>query len=462
MKAIILAAGMGTRSRLSHPKCLTEINGIPIIEKQIESLRSNDILDISIVVGFKKEEIKEKCKDLEIKFYTNERFDRTGMLESLYCAKEKLNDDVLILYGDLFLEKEAIKRLVKNGKDICLGIDGSKEINPKEEKAFEDYHGKIINKGSTKVRIESEIIKEIGKGIENPDGEFMGVIKISKQAAPRFLEKLNQLVESGEIVNYPSPSYLIKSLISDGERIGVSYIMPGEYLEINYPEDLVKAKKKFSTKIKAILFDAEDVLYYRDDETLKPIIDFFNDREIDVSTEKFREAYDKDKMKLFKNQISKDEHLRGVLKYLGINDMENQFFEEFYGVFRESYSKFKKTEGINELFKEISKKGIKIAILTDTMSSSEKRWQWLKSENLDKFVTAVICSSETGFTKDQGESFETALKIVGTLPKETLFVGHKKYEMIGAKKANVHAGSLEKNVGEEIYIMSLNNLKNLI
>ena len=66
MNAIILAAGMGTRLRPltnDRPKCLVEVNGIPMVERQIQFLKEKDIEDITLISGYKAEALdflKEK------------------------------------------------------------------------------------------------------------------------------------------------------------------------------------------------------------------------------------------------------------------------------------------------------------------------------------------------------------------------------------------------------------------
>ena len=53
MKALILAAGMGTRLvpvSANIPKAMVPVNGKPILVKQIENLIDNDVTDIAVVV----------------------------------------------------------------------------------------------------------------------------------------------------------------------------------------------------------------------------------------------------------------------------------------------------------------------------------------------------------------------------------------------------------------------------
>ena len=92
MKAIILAAGQGTRLKKytqDLPKGMLSFMGKTVIERQIEMFRKCGINDIIVIRGFAADKIQYEG----IKYYMNEDFANTNMVESLMCAKEEFNDD---------------------------------------------------------------------------------------------------------------------------------------------------------------------------------------------------------------------------------------------------------------------------------------------------------------------------------------------------------------------------------
>ena len=122
MRAIILAAGEGKRLRpLTNniPKCMVKLFGKSILEHQIMTLRSCGINDISVVTGY--------CKDHVdfpgIKYYHNENFDSTNMVETLFCAKEKFCDSVIVSYGDIIFQSTVLKKLINSVYDTSIVID---------------------------------------------------------------------------------------------------------------------------------------------------------------------------------------------------------------------------------------------------------------------------------------------------------------------------------------------------
>ena len=145
MKAIILEAGVGSRMGdlpMNMPKCLWEINNTPILKKQITSLVENGITDVSVVVGYKSEIVKNLFKESNIKFYTNLNYKKTGMLESLFCAEGELNDEFILVYGDVYFEPKVIKKLLQDENDFCIVVSKPKKMKYESKLYFEDYYGR--------------------------------------------------------------------------------------------------------------------------------------------------------------------------------------------------------------------------------------------------------------------------------------------------------------------------------
>jgi len=213
--------------------------------------------------------------------------------------------------------------------------------------------------------------------------------------------------------------------------------------------------------IKAVIFDAEDVIYYRDEETLKPILDFFKKGNFHISAQQLKNALDEHRLESYKGNISKDMHLKKALEFLKIK-FDDKFFNEFAGVFRKNFSSIKVKNDILDVFKKIKSMGIKIAILTDTFSTEQNKLEWFKKISLAQFIDIIVCSSATGHTKDEKEAYEITLQKLSLKAEEVIFVGHKRYEMQGAKLAGIKSVSIEKNVGEDYYIRDISKILNLI
>ncbi len=120
MKVIILAAGKGSRmGNLTSevPKCLVEFMGKPILEYTLNTLNNHKSIDsIVLIRGYQSEKIKYS----NIKYY--DVVESHNMVETLFFAKEELNDDLLILYGDVIMSGNIINLLLESKHDISVCI----------------------------------------------------------------------------------------------------------------------------------------------------------------------------------------------------------------------------------------------------------------------------------------------------------------------------------------------------
>ena len=113
--AIILAAGMGTRLGKyteNLPKGMLNFNGKPLIQWQVDTLRSCGINDIIIVKGYEPDKINIEG----VKYYENKDYANTNMVETLMEAEDEMDDEILVCYADILYEKEVIEKIKMPGK----------------------------------------------------------------------------------------------------------------------------------------------------------------------------------------------------------------------------------------------------------------------------------------------------------------------------------------------------------
>ena len=126
MKAIILAAGQGTRMGSEtddKPKCLIQYKGKPLINYTIETIRTCGIKDIIIIDGYKSKVLQSYLSNNNVRFITNKEFYKTNMVYTLFCAESEMNDDLIISYGDIIYTKEVLQSLIQNNNDFVVTID---------------------------------------------------------------------------------------------------------------------------------------------------------------------------------------------------------------------------------------------------------------------------------------------------------------------------------------------------
>lgn len=142
MKALILNSGLGTRMNnytKDKPKCMTVISDEEtILYRQLKSLISVGINDVVITTGPFSEKLEEYTKELglnvSIDFIWNERYQETNYVYSIYKAIEKLDDDIVLLHGDLVFE-QAVLELVVSSPNSCMVVSSKVPIPEKDFKA---------------------------------------------------------------------------------------------------------------------------------------------------------------------------------------------------------------------------------------------------------------------------------------------------------------------------------------
>ena len=153
MKALILNSGTGSRMGVltsEHPKCMTEIYGTEtIISRQLKQIAEKGIKDIIITTGKFDSVLEGYCDSLSlpinITYVKNPIYDKTNYIYSIYCAREYLDDDILLMHGDLVVENEALD-MVMDSKESCMAVSTTQPIPEKDFKAVID-DGRVVKVG---------------------------------------------------------------------------------------------------------------------------------------------------------------------------------------------------------------------------------------------------------------------------------------------------------------------------
>ncbi|CEP50199.1 lic-1 operon protein [[Clostridium] sordellii] len=178
MRAILLAAGMGTRLRpltLTTPKSLVEVNGKPMLERQIEFLREIEIDEIIVVTGYLNEKFKYLREKYGVKLIHNDKFDIYNNIYTMYLVREYLGDsyviDADVYLNRNFLEKDIEKSTYFSGYKIGFKNEWKldyDENNKVSNIIVGDGEGYILSGISYWSKSDASIItNELEKYIEN-------------------------------------------------------------------------------------------------------------------------------------------------------------------------------------------------------------------------------------------------------------------------------------------------------
>ncbi len=227
MKAIILAAGMGTRLRPLtdyRPKCMLKVGGLSVLERQLKILRKT-FDDILVVLGYKKEII---LKNLNINYLVNEDFSNTNSIHSLWLAKDFLDDDTLIINGDVLFDENLIDNLILRKDLITIGLTSEWS----EDRGY-------------KVKVQNNKIVEMGMDIHPIYGEYAGFILIRKEKLDSFKKKLDEMHKENKQIWFED---VFSRMGKEGERLGFLDVKDFNWYEFDTLQEYELVKKLWEEK----------------------------------------------------------------------------------------------------------------------------------------------------------------------------------------------------------------------
>ncbi|MGC4153909.1 MAG: iron-containing alcohol dehydrogenase [Propionicimonas sp.] len=191
MKALIFNSGLGNRmgefTRENHKSMARLSNGEPIFGRQLRLLAAHGLTDIVVTTGPHVAQLESvaaapEFSGLRFTFVPNEVYDQTNYIYSMYLAREHLDDDILLLHGDLVFNGSLLTRLLADLRPD-LGVVNS-EL-PQPEKDF-------------KARLAGDVIREVSVTAFGDDCvAFQPLYKLSRRAMRVWIDRVVAFVEAG-------------------------------------------------------------------------------------------------------------------------------------------------------------------------------------------------------------------------------------------------------------------------
>jgi len=272
MRAIILAAGVGSRLRPitnTKPKTMVKVNGKPIISYIIESLINNNINDIVVCTGFESIKLKNYLESIfsnvNFSFVENKEYFNTNNMYSLYLAKEYLNTDVILMNADLVYDEKIINEIILE-QNSCIAVD--------KNNYFEE---------SMKLIVDKNIVKSISKKICRKEsyGSSIDIYKINKSDLLEIKNEMKQIIDIEKERNQWT-EVMLDNLFKSNKLMMVPLdIKNKKWYEIDNFEDLEKAELLFNEKLmtlkeKKIFFVDRDGTLSLENTLINGANDFIN------------------------------------------------------------------------------------------------------------------------------------------------------------------------------------------
>ena len=247
MKALIFNSGIGKRmgELTKHsPKCMVKLkNSETIFERQLRLLNDVGIKDVIITTGPYEEQLKEVAskkayQDMHFTFVHNDKYDQTNYIYSFYLTKEFLDDDFLILHGDLVFNKKLLLTILNDPhQSTCL-------INKKIPLPEKDFKGRIVDNK----------LKEVSIHIFDDNCyTFQPLYKLTKNDLKIWMNKVEEFVLAGNVNVYAE-----NALNEVSDKLDIFPISYEKYYinEIDNVDDY----EKVSSEIRNLDFKEQEII----------------------------------------------------------------------------------------------------------------------------------------------------------------------------------------------------------
>ncbi len=237
--AVVLAASRGdglADLTDDRPKVMLPVNGKPLLHRLVESCKRAQLDPVTVVAGYKAERIAAPGIELVV----NDAHASTGELASLACARERLGDDVVVMYGDLLFRNYVLRGLIEAEHELTVVVDSLPATRATTGAPDYAYCSAADDRSLWEQEVWLERIASTPQlDGRRADGRWIGMLAARGAGARQLAETLERLATRGDFAKLGMRD-LLNALIDAGQRVHVVYVN-GHWLDINSLSDLEHA-----------------------------------------------------------------------------------------------------------------------------------------------------------------------------------------------------------------------------
>jgi choline kinase len=241
MKALMLAAGVGNRlgkASQDRPKCLLQFHEKSLLQRHIEILAKYGIPELTIVVGYRSELIQAEIDKMKANSWVKTIYNADycqGSVISFAKLREGFNgtEDVLIMDADVLYDDRIIAKLIDTKIANCFLLDRGFEMGEEPVKLC------VKNNYLTEFR------KQLEPNLEYETiGESVGFFRFSGTMAKKLFDRADSYIQVSKY-DAPYEEIIRDLLLTDPTSFGYEDVTGIPWIEIDFPEDIQRAKAKF-------------------------------------------------------------------------------------------------------------------------------------------------------------------------------------------------------------------------
>jgi bifunctional UDP-N-acetylglucosamine pyrophosphorylase/glucosamine-1-phosphate N-acetyltransferase len=236
MKAVVLAAGEGTRMRpltANLPKPLLPVAGKPFLRHTLEALGTAGIKELAILIGWQGHRIRERFGDgaaLGLSIEYEEQGERLGTAHAIGCMHNHVDGSFLSVNGDVVVSGDALSQLLAFHRKVRAPVMALAEVpNPSAFGVVEMNDGKVAALEEKPRRPKSNLINA---GIYVFDEEIFSLI----EGTPKSSRGEFEITDT------------IRILMAKRDVYG--FRLPGDWIDVGRPWDLLRANTALLAPLK--------------------------------------------------------------------------------------------------------------------------------------------------------------------------------------------------------------------
>jgi choline kinase len=235
--AVLLAAGTGSRLQPltdNAPKCLTEVNGIPILERQVRCLCQSGFKRLVVVVGYMEHRIREFLNswsdDLQIDYVVSPHYRTTNNIYSLWLARKMVDESFLLLESDLLFQAAMLKPLLQPNR-IAVS------------KLLPWMNGTMVTLNDRQ-QLDAFLLDTVNRDEAN-HFKTVNLYSFSRNTWQLVWERLDRHISEGKVKGYYET--VLAEIVAEGNlTFDPVFFDANRWYEIDTIEDLIVAEKMFS------------------------------------------------------------------------------------------------------------------------------------------------------------------------------------------------------------------------
>jgi phosphoenolpyruvate phosphomutase len=236
--AVVLAASRGDLGELTRdkPKCMIDVRGQSLLRRLVSTLADSGVRTVTVVRGY----CKEAIALTGIATVDNDQYAETGEAYSLACARDRIEGETIVVYGDILFRRYILDGLLGVEGDIVVAVDALGSSDGVQTRtrdlvsAERPFSGRYLDDAPNRLRAMSNDVAAAERC-----GEWIGLARFTAQGAAWLREELALLEAEGRLATADMP--LLLTRLAAKYPVLVHYVT-GHWMDVDTVEDLSNAR----------------------------------------------------------------------------------------------------------------------------------------------------------------------------------------------------------------------------